>query len=158
MSSGTLCRVALLRSDVSENLLSPSSGFLKLTGFHSCVTVETKSQKISFNWHRHESIPEDSGFPTLCPSMERQSNSVTTVIRPWKPISLRKPEDTRNSPKRRLELVLHGTKSQKKSLTRQLISKWSQRQSYITTECQLASLSRCQGLSWPRYKFNFYYF
>jgi hypothetical protein len=41
MSSETLYPVALARTDVSENLLSPSSRFLKLIGFHSCITMET---------------------------------------------------------------------------------------------------------------------
>jgi hypothetical protein len=41
MSSGTLCRVALFRTNVSGNVLSPSSGVHGLIGFHSCITVET---------------------------------------------------------------------------------------------------------------------
>jgi hypothetical protein len=41
MSSGTLYGVALARTDVSENLSSPSSGLFKLIGFHSCIGVET---------------------------------------------------------------------------------------------------------------------
>jgi hypothetical protein len=34
-------RVALVRTDVSENITPPSSGFLRVLGLHSCVTVET---------------------------------------------------------------------------------------------------------------------
>jgi hypothetical protein len=41
MSSRVLYRVALFRTDVSENALSPSEGVLMLTGYHSCVTVGT---------------------------------------------------------------------------------------------------------------------
>jgi hypothetical protein len=37
--------VAVVRTDVSENISPPSSGFLRLVGFHSCVG--TKSQKTS---------------------------------------------------------------------------------------------------------------
>jgi hypothetical protein len=31
--------VVLVSTDVLENILPPSLGFLKVTGFHSCVTV-----------------------------------------------------------------------------------------------------------------------
>jgi hypothetical protein len=41
MSSGTLCFVAVVRSNVSENILPPSSGFLKVTGLRSYVTMES---------------------------------------------------------------------------------------------------------------------
>jgi hypothetical protein len=34
-------RVALVRTDVSEHILPPSSNFIKVMGFHSCVTVES---------------------------------------------------------------------------------------------------------------------
>jgi hypothetical protein len=37
MSSGTLYRVALVKTDVSENVSPPSSGLLRVIGFHSCV-------------------------------------------------------------------------------------------------------------------------
>jgi hypothetical protein len=37
MPSGTLYCVAVFRTDVSENVSSQSSGFLRLIGFHSCV-------------------------------------------------------------------------------------------------------------------------
>jgi hypothetical protein len=47
MSSGTLYRVALVETDVSENLSSPSSGFLKQIGFHNCITVGTPSLCLS---------------------------------------------------------------------------------------------------------------
>jgi hypothetical protein len=40
MPSGTLYRVALVGTAVLENISLPSSGCLKVTGFHSCVTVE----------------------------------------------------------------------------------------------------------------------
>jgi hypothetical protein len=35
-----LYRVALVRTDISENVSFPSSGFLRGIGFHSYVTVE----------------------------------------------------------------------------------------------------------------------
>jgi hypothetical protein len=38
--SSTLYRVAF-RTAVSDNVLSQSSGFLRLIVFHSCITVET---------------------------------------------------------------------------------------------------------------------
>jgi hypothetical protein len=41
MPSGTLYRVALVRTDVSENALSPSSEFFGVICFHSCVSVES---------------------------------------------------------------------------------------------------------------------
>jgi hypothetical protein len=41
MASGALYRVVLVRTDVSENLSSRCSGFLKLIGFHSCIAVQT---------------------------------------------------------------------------------------------------------------------
>jgi hypothetical protein len=41
MSSETLCHVALVRTDFSENVLFPSSGILRLIGFHSCIAMET---------------------------------------------------------------------------------------------------------------------
>jgi hypothetical protein len=61
MPSVTLYRAALFRTDVSKNISSPSSKFLGVIGFHSCVTVEitpwgllslietnTRSRKIIF--------------------------------------------------------------------------------------------------------------
>jgi hypothetical protein len=39
MPCGTLYRVAVLQTDVLENISPPSSGFLELIGFHSSVTV-----------------------------------------------------------------------------------------------------------------------
>jgi hypothetical protein len=41
MLSGTLYRVALVPTDVSENISPLSSGILRVIGFHSCVMVET---------------------------------------------------------------------------------------------------------------------
>jgi hypothetical protein len=41
MPSGAMYRVALGKTDVSENMSPLSSGFLVVKGFHSCVTVET---------------------------------------------------------------------------------------------------------------------
>jgi hypothetical protein len=41
MPSGTLYPAALARTDVSENVLPPSSKLLKLKLFQSCITVET---------------------------------------------------------------------------------------------------------------------
>jgi hypothetical protein len=41
MSSGTLYHVAVVRTNVSENISPPSSGFLRVRGFHSCVTMES---------------------------------------------------------------------------------------------------------------------
>jgi hypothetical protein len=38
-SAGTLHSVPLVRTDVSENVSPPSSGFLRVTGIHSCITV-----------------------------------------------------------------------------------------------------------------------
>jgi hypothetical protein len=42
--SGTLYRVALFRTDVSENTLPPSSGAFRLRGLHSSITVETVTE------------------------------------------------------------------------------------------------------------------
>jgi hypothetical protein len=47
MPSGTLYCLALVRTDVSENILPPSSGFLTVIGFHSCVTVESLLYSLS---------------------------------------------------------------------------------------------------------------
>jgi hypothetical protein len=47
MSSGTLYRVAQVRTNVSENISSPSSGFLKVITFHSCVIMESLLVSIS---------------------------------------------------------------------------------------------------------------
>jgi hypothetical protein len=47
MSSGTLYHVALVRTNISENILPPSAGFLGVIAFHSCVTME--SLLISFS-------------------------------------------------------------------------------------------------------------
>jgi hypothetical protein len=41
MSSGTLYLVAVVRTDISGNITPPSSGFLRVRGLHSCVTVES---------------------------------------------------------------------------------------------------------------------
>jgi hypothetical protein len=41
MLSGTLYRVALVRTEVSENMSPPFSGYLRLIEFHSYVTVES---------------------------------------------------------------------------------------------------------------------
>jgi hypothetical protein len=41
MPSGALYHVAVARTDVSENVSSLSSGFLRVTRFHSRVTVES---------------------------------------------------------------------------------------------------------------------
>jgi hypothetical protein len=40
MSSGTSYHVDLVRTAVSENISPPSSGFLRVKGLHSCVTME----------------------------------------------------------------------------------------------------------------------
>jgi hypothetical protein len=45
MPFGTVCHVALVRTDISEDISSPSLGFLSVIGFHSCVTVETITLK-----------------------------------------------------------------------------------------------------------------
>jgi hypothetical protein len=34
-------RLAVVRTDVSEIISLPSSGFIRVIGFHSCVTVES---------------------------------------------------------------------------------------------------------------------
>jgi hypothetical protein len=39
MSSGSFHLVAVVRTDVSDNISPPSSGFLTMIGFHNCVTV-----------------------------------------------------------------------------------------------------------------------
>jgi hypothetical protein len=39
--SGSLYHVALVRTDVSENISPPSSGFLRVIGAHSCGTVQS---------------------------------------------------------------------------------------------------------------------
>jgi hypothetical protein len=61
-----------LRTDVLENMWPLSSGFLRVIGLHSCVTVESLfislpiegyyvgSQNIVFWDVSHENIPEDS--------------------------------------------------------------------------------------------------
>jgi hypothetical protein len=41
MPSEALYHVALVRTDVSENVSSPSSVFFGITGFHSCVAMES---------------------------------------------------------------------------------------------------------------------
>jgi hypothetical protein len=41
MYSGILYSVAIFRTDVSKNVLSPSSGVLRLIGSHSSVNAET---------------------------------------------------------------------------------------------------------------------
>jgi hypothetical protein len=46
MSSGTLFRVALFGTDVSENVSSTSTGVVRLIGFHGCLTVETYPLKM----------------------------------------------------------------------------------------------------------------
>jgi hypothetical protein len=40
MSSGVLHRAVLVRTDVSENILSPISGFLRAIGLHSHISLE----------------------------------------------------------------------------------------------------------------------
>jgi hypothetical protein len=47
MSSGTLCRVAVIRTDVSGNVSRPYAGFFRVIGFHSCVTVESLLIRLS---------------------------------------------------------------------------------------------------------------
>jgi hypothetical protein len=47
MLSGTLYRVALVRSDVSEKVSSPYSVFLRVIGFHNCFTVESLLTSLS---------------------------------------------------------------------------------------------------------------
>jgi hypothetical protein len=41
MLSGTLYSVALVRTDVSDNISPPSSGLLWVIEFHNCLTVES---------------------------------------------------------------------------------------------------------------------
>jgi hypothetical protein len=41
MRSGTVYRVVRVRTDVSENISPPSSWFLRVMCFQSCVTVES---------------------------------------------------------------------------------------------------------------------
>jgi hypothetical protein len=41
MPFAVLCRVAVAIIYVSERISPPSSGFLSVIGFHSCVTVES---------------------------------------------------------------------------------------------------------------------
>jgi hypothetical protein len=41
ITSGTLYRVALIRTDVSEKVSSPPSVFLRMIWLHSCITVES---------------------------------------------------------------------------------------------------------------------
>jgi hypothetical protein len=76
MPSGTLYHVVLIGTDVSENVLPLSSGFLRLIGFHSYVTMESILISLSregYNlWSNNavfldtsmavsiDSIPEDS--------------------------------------------------------------------------------------------------
>jgi hypothetical protein len=43
MLSGTLHRVSLVRTDVSENTSPLSSVYFRVISFHSCVTVESAS-------------------------------------------------------------------------------------------------------------------
>jgi hypothetical protein len=47
MPSRTLYRVAIVRADVSEDISSTSSGFLRVIGLHSCVTVKLLLTTIS---------------------------------------------------------------------------------------------------------------
>jgi hypothetical protein len=50
MPSGALYRGALVKNDVSENVSSPSSGFLRVIGLSTWFEIElhaTKSQKAS---------------------------------------------------------------------------------------------------------------
>jgi hypothetical protein len=51
MSSGTLCRVAVVRTYVAENISTPSSWFLRVIGFHCCVTVESLLINLSTEEH-----------------------------------------------------------------------------------------------------------
>jgi hypothetical protein len=50
MSSGTLYRVALVRTDVPENISPPSSGFLRVIRLHSLVTVECPSIRLRLSF------------------------------------------------------------------------------------------------------------
>jgi hypothetical protein len=45
MSSGTLYHLVLIRTDVSENISPPSSGFLTVTALDSCVTMESQADQ-----------------------------------------------------------------------------------------------------------------
>jgi hypothetical protein len=51
MPSGTLYRVPLVRTDVSENIQPPSSGFLRVIGFHKCVAVESLLLSLTIEEH-----------------------------------------------------------------------------------------------------------
>jgi hypothetical protein len=53
MPSETFYLVALVRTDVSESVLPPSSRFLGVIGFHSCVTVETLLIGVSIEGKKH---------------------------------------------------------------------------------------------------------
>jgi hypothetical protein len=61
MSSCTWYRVALAWTDVSENVLSPSSGFFKTDNFHRCVTVKTLLLSLPIEWERfHDNTSVES--------------------------------------------------------------------------------------------------
>jgi hypothetical protein len=51
MPSGTLYSVALVITDDSENISLPSSGFFRMIGLHTCVTVESVLINISIEGH-----------------------------------------------------------------------------------------------------------
>jgi hypothetical protein len=46
-----LYRVTVAGTDVSENISLPSSGSLKVIGFHSCITVESLLIILSIEGH-----------------------------------------------------------------------------------------------------------
>jgi hypothetical protein len=59
MFSETLHLVALFRTDVSENVLSPSSEVLRLMRFHRCITVETLLLSLSIERYNYSSKNPD---------------------------------------------------------------------------------------------------
>jgi hypothetical protein len=90
-----LYRVALVRSDVSENVSSSSSVFLMVIRFHSCVTVE--SLLLSIPAFQHSSIPafQQTVFfdHKQYRSVERRRYNDSVVTQLWNPITLRDPAD-----------------------------------------------------------------
>jgi hypothetical protein len=60
MPSGALCRVALVRTNVSENISLLSSGFLRVMGSNICVTVESLLMSLyiegSYLWSKNTAL------------------------------------------------------------------------------------------------------
>jgi hypothetical protein len=66
MSSGTLHRVTVFRTDVSENVPSPSLGVFGLIGFHSCFTLMKEAP--------------DSSETSVLTRATRRNNPENTII------------------------------------------------------------------------------